>query len=78
MLFKELHGGALLIVAAQCCNEHRHKKLVFLRARFVLFNDKTRSNIKTRLHLNYSSSLTSQQGIGHHVVAMKNDEGPGL
>jgi hypothetical protein len=41
-------------------------------------NDKARSNIKTRLHLNYSSSLTSQQGIGHHAVAMKNDECPGL
>mgnify|MGYP006430840495 CR=1 FL=1 len=77
--FKELHGGALLIAAAQCCDEHRSKKLVFLRACFVLLNYKQVPTvcrydlIKARLHINYCL-LTSQQGPGHHVVAMQNDE----
>jgi len=38
MMFKDLHGGALLVLAAQCCDEHRHKKLVFLRTHFVFSN----------------------------------------
>jgi hypothetical protein len=51
MMFKELQGGALLIVAAQCCYEHCYKKLVFLRAYFVHDYDHTYQIIKTRLHL---------------------------
>ena len=50
MMLKGLHGGALLVFAAQCCNEHRHKKLVLLRTRSVLSNYIHASNYQNTLH----------------------------
>jgi hypothetical protein len=78
MSFKGLRGDALLVVTAQCCDEHRRKELCVFAYVSSSSNYKHVSHYQNTFALFNVSSPPSQQGLGHHAVAMKNDEGPGL
>jgi hypothetical protein len=51
MICNELRGSALVIVAAQSCDEPATQETWVSRVRFIRLNLKHVSNDKTRLHL---------------------------